>query len=145
MNTAQKGFTLIELMIVIAIIGILAAIAVPAYQNYIAKSQVAAGLAEITPGKTNAEAKLAEGISGTAITDVTKLGLKASTNRCNITTSIGTDGASTITCALKGTSSINGKTVVWTRTADDASTGVVGTWTCTSTVANAEHKPKECS
>ena len=52
MKTMQKGFTLIELMIVIAIIGILAAIAIPAYQNYIIRSQVTEGLSLADSWKT---------------------------------------------------------------------------------------------
>lgn len=99
----------IELMIVVAIIGILAAIAIPAYQNYTAKSQVAAGLAEISPAKTNAEAKLAEGISNT-ITDATALGVQPSTSRCStLAVSVAKSGESKITCTLTGTSSIEGE------------------------------------
>ena len=52
MTRLQKGFTLIELMIVIAIIGILAAIAIPAYQNYIIRSQVTEGLSLADSWKT---------------------------------------------------------------------------------------------
>ncbi|MDN3397970.1 prepilin-type N-terminal cleavage/methylation domain-containing protein [Psychrobacter sp. APC 3426] len=53
MNTAQKGFTLIELMIVIAIIGILAAVALPAYQDYTTKSRVTEGLNLANSAKTS--------------------------------------------------------------------------------------------
>ncbi len=62
MNTAQKGFTLIELMIVIAIIGILAAVALPAYQDYTTKSRVTEGF------------NLAEGAKTMVATDATTVG-----------------------------------------------------------------------
>lgn len=64
MNT-QKGFTLIELMIVIAIIGILAAIAIPAYQDYIAKAQASEAVSLMDGLKTDATTNLQNGNCGT--------------------------------------------------------------------------------
>lgn len=140
----QQGFTLIELMIVIAIIAILAAIALPMYQDYVAKSQVTAGLAEITPGKVQAETRNSEGGATTALP--ADLGLAASSKRCSAIAAsfTGGTGATTLTCTLTGNGQVTGKQIQWSRTADDAATGVAGTWSCTTNVA-LKLRPATCN
>ncbi|MHA3059172.1 pilin [Acinetobacter sp. ANC 4636] len=64
---AQKGFTLIELMIVVAIIGILAAIAIPAYQDYIARSQASEGFVLIDGLKADVSDNLQNGTCGSTV------------------------------------------------------------------------------
>ena len=136
---AQKGFTLIELMIVVAIIGILAAIALPAYQDYIARSQATAGLADIRGAVTAYEERIQRGDQGDA--DAEGIGLLGATTRCDPITvggEYGDEDDQTIACTLVGNPRVNGEVVTLTR-------NDTGQWLCSVSDELAErHRPVNC-
>lgn len=145
--TIQKGFTLIELMIVIAIIGILAAIAIPQYQNYIAKSQVSRVMGETSSLKTAVETCVLEGKVAAGACDLgwTKsnllLGAAAAqtTGQSGLVVTTDTTGDAVITAnfGASAATTLTGKNLVWTRTP-------AGTWSCKTTV-DAKYKPTGCT
>lgn len=157
MKSMQKGFTLIELMIVVAIIAILAAIAIPQYQTYVIKSQVSRAMGESGDAKTVIEDCLNNGQStvGTAATDCTLAALTpsdiltgaaqgseaavgASNGYSQVT--LNASGAATIVATMGNHASakVGGGTITWTRTSS-------GAWSCkTANAITNTYAPASC-
>ncbi len=140
-RSMQKGFTLIELMIVVAIIGILAAVALPAYQDYTVRAKVS----EVVLAASSARTLVAEvvQVSGSGFPATT--GLVVASQSSKYVASVGyTSSATTagvVTATAQGDTSISGSTITLTGALSTLNGQV--NWTCAGTIL-AKYRPASC-
>ena len=141
---AQKGFTLIELMIVVAIIGILAAVALPAYQDYTVRAKVS----EIVLAASTCRTAVTEAVQtggGTSLPAAGDYGCESSTQVSKYVASVATGANGVITVTATGDSSLKGAAsgdVVLTPTIDTTA-GNITEWVCGGTIP-AKYLPSSC-
>lgn len=146
MKKAQQGFTLIELMIVVAIVGILAALALPAYQDYVVRSKVSEGLARLAEAKTSvaeyysANSQITSFPGGSA-----SVGVNTAGNHYvrNLSWTGGAEGTAKVVMTMASTadSKIGGQTIEML--VQDTANGMI-TWKCQVGTLAGKYTPGSC-
>ena len=142
MKKHQQGFTLIELMIVVAIIGILAAIAIPQYSDFVARSQMGEALSLTSGLKAAVVDNVNQGVTPSSGANGIPAAASVTGKYVNTVTVGGTAAAPTIQAAMKATgvsTAIASATLTLTGTFQGGSVS----WACTSSAA-AKYLPQAC-
>jgi type IV pilus assembly protein PilA len=142
MKSVQKGFTLIELMIVVAIIGILAAVALPAYQDYTVRARVTEGMSLSAAAKTAVSENAANGapfatgwIAPTATSNVDSIAIASATGQITIEYNARAGDGSIILVPTSGGNALAAGTVPAGSSID---------WTCNTGDLAAKFRPASC-
>jgi type IV pilus assembly protein PilA len=151
MRSSQRGFTLIELMIVVAIIGVLAAVALPAYQDYTKRAQ----MSEVILAASNYRTAITETVQSTTATTLPAAnawGCESTTSTSKYVASVTTSNAGVITVTVQGISGVTGNvlTLIPMKSGGALTNADVGvrivSWTCggTGTTVNTKFLPSSC-
>ena len=152
MKRVQQGFTLIELMIVVAIIGILAAVALPAYQDYTKRAKVTEVVLAASACRTTIS-EVMQSTASDALPAANSWGCESASASSKYVASVVTDGVGKITVTAQGVgdTTIDGKTVTLTPYKDATSVftsadvgKAVFKWVCTPGDMPAKYLPGSC-
>jgi len=140
-RSMQKGFTLIELMIVVAIIGILAAVALPAYQDYTVRAKVS----EVILAASSAKVAVAEAAqAGGSMGAITVVASQASKFVADVSYAVTNASNGVITATARGDNNILNKTVAFSGVLEDNGQVI---WTCragASSPMDSKYLPASC-